>query len=206
MKSKRNTLTYPNEFITMATSNWGGTCSKLIWKMKIPRPTYHCINEVQSSLKRGRNKFNICLKMALFYYWISPIELQIYSSTRNIVVSDSALTIGGWIKRRSRPIIHSLSLRNCSNVLAVPGCSEKSIWNQGIVRSQSATKTFTKTRLRLFGVFFQYLVMSYGVTSALAQFMGMTNDLLGEFLDIFVLVLLHDIPLYSQFMEEGSGH
>ena len=54
-------------------------------------------------------------------------------------------------------------------------------------------KTAFKTRWRLY----EYLVMPFGVTNAPAKFMGMMNDLLGEYLDRFVLIVLDDILVYS---------
>ena len=41
------------------------------------------------------------------------------------------------------------------------------------------------------------MVMPFGVTNAPAQFMNMMNDLLGEYLDKFVLVFLDNALIYS---------
>ena len=48
--------------------------------------------------------------------------------------------------------------------------------------------------------------MPFGVTNAPAQFMNMMNDLLGEGLDLFVLVFLDDILIYSANLEEHTEH
>lgn len=48
------------------------------------------------------------------------------------------------------------------------------------------------------------LVIPFGVTSALAQFMDMMNGLLHDFVDQFILVLLDDIMIYSANIEEHA--
>ena len=49
-----------------------------------------------------------------------------------------------------------------------------------------------KTRWGLY----ELLVMPFGVTNAPTQFMNMMNDLLGEYLDKFVLVFLDAVLIY----------
>ena len=65
----------------------------------------------------------------------------------------------------------------------------KSGYWQMPVRSKDVQKTAFKTRWGLY----EYLVMLFGVTNAPAQFMNMMNDLLGDYLDQFVLVFLDNI-------------
>ena len=48
--------------------------------------------------------------------------------------------------------------------------------------------------------------MPFGVTNAPAQFMNMMNDLLGDYLDKFVLVFLDDILIYSATLEDHLEH
>ena len=48
--------------------------------------------------------------------------------------------------------------------------------------------------------------MPFGVTNAPAQFMNMMNDLLGEYLDRFVLVFLDDILIYSANIDQHTEH
>ncbi len=70
------------------------------------------------------------------------------------------------------------------------------------IRPGDIQKTAFKTRWGLY----EYMVMPFGLTNAPAQFMGMMNDLLGEYLDKFVLVFLDDILVYSRSIEEHAEH
>ena len=48
--------------------------------------------------------------------------------------------------------------------------------------------------------------MPFGVTNAPAQFMNMMNDLLGDYLDQFVLIFLDDVLIYSANIQEHCEH
>ena len=78
----------------------------------------------------------------------------------------------------------------------------KSGYWQMPVRSKDVQKTAFKTRWGLY----EYLVMPFGVTNAPAQFMNMMNDLLGDYLDRFVLVFLDDILIYSANIDQHAEH
>ena len=51
---------------------------------------------------------------------------------------------------------------------------------------------------------FEYQVMSFGFSNALASFQGYVNKILAEKLDIFVIVYLNDILIYTK--DAGQGH
>ena len=54
-----------------------------------------------------------------------------------------------------------------------------------------------KTAFKMRWGFYKFVVMPFGVTNAPAQFMNMMNDLLGDYLDQFVLGFLDDVLICS---------
>ena len=53
---------------------------------------------------------------------------------------------------------------------------------------------------------YEFLLMPFGVTNGPAQFMNMMNDLLGEYLDKFVLVSLDDVLIYFTNPQDHADH
>jgi hypothetical protein len=53
---------------------------------------------------------------------------------------------------------------------------------------------------------YEFMVMSFGLTNALAYFMFMLNKVFIEYLDKFVMVFIDDILVYSRSEEEHEGH
>ena len=70
------------------------------------------------------------------------------------------------------------------------------------IREQDIPKRAFRTRWGLY----EFLVMPFGVTNAPSQFMHMIKDVLSEYLDVFVLVFLDDILVYSRTVEEHAEH
>jgi hypothetical protein len=52
----------------------------------------------------------------------------------------------------------------------------------------------------------EYLVMSFGLTNALAHFMYLMNSIFMLEMDKFVVVFIDDILIYSRSMEEHEKH
>jgi hypothetical protein len=53
---------------------------------------------------------------------------------------------------------------------------------------------------------YEFMVMSFGLTNALAYFIYMMNKIFMEYLDKFVVVFIDDILVYSRSEEEHEGH
>jgi hypothetical protein len=53
---------------------------------------------------------------------------------------------------------------------------------------------------------FEYLVMSFGLTNALAHFMYLMNSVFMPELDKIIIVFIDDILVYSQSEEEHAEH
>lgn len=63
-----------------------------------------------------------------------------------------------------------------------------------------------KTAFRMHYGHFEYLVMPFGLTNAPATFQAFLNDVLWESLDMFVVIYLDDILVFSDTLEEHYCH
>jgi hypothetical protein len=78
----------------------------------------------------------------------------------------------------------------------------RSCYHQIKIRDEDIPKTSFSMRYWLY----EYLVMSFGLTNALAHFMYLMNSVFMPELDKFVVVFIDDIHVYSKNTEDHEEH
>jgi hypothetical protein len=53
---------------------------------------------------------------------------------------------------------------------------------------------------------YEYTVMPFGLTNALAFFINLMNNVFMDYLDMFVVMFINDMLIYSQSEEEHVDH
>ena len=99
----------------------------------------------------------------------------------------------------SLPLI-SESLDQLGRVKRFTQLDLTSAYHQMRIKEGNEWKTAFCTRYD----YFKYQVMPFGLSNAPASFQGYINKILAEKLDIFVIVYLDDIPIYTE--DPGQGY
>ena len=63
-----------------------------------------------------------------------------------------------------------------------------------------------KTTFRTRYGYYEFVGMSFGITNAPATFMDLMNRVFKQYLDLFVIIFIDDILIYSRSEEEHASH
>ena len=63
-----------------------------------------------------------------------------------------------------------------------------------------------KTALRTWYGHYEFVVLLFGLTNAPAAFMNLMNRVFKQYFDLFVIIFIDDILLYSRIEEEHASH
>ncbi|MBW0490724.1 hypothetical protein O181_030439 [Austropuccinia psidii MF-1] len=98
------------------------------------------------------------------------------------------------------PMNHLLTVFNSSTILSkIDLHGAYNLW-----RIKEGHEQLTALRTKYGG--YESLVMPFGLTNAPASFQNLVNDIFSDFLDIFVVVYLDDIMVFSSSEEEHVKH
>jgi transposase InsO family protein len=163
-------------------------------------------NLTPTELKVVREYIEENLKNGFIQHSRSPAGAPIFfvkkkDGSLRLVVDYRGLNKVTIRNRYALPLISSL-LERLSGAKFFTKLDLRGAYNLIRIRPGDEWKTAFRTR---YG-HFEYTVMPFGLTNAPAVFQHMANDIFRDFLDIFIIVYLDDILIYSKNQEEHEIH
>jgi hypothetical protein len=134
--------------------------------------------------------------------WVAPVLfVGKKDGTRRMCIDYRALNVVTIKKKYPLPRIEDLfdQLRGASVFSKI---DLRSGYHELRIRASDILKTTFITKYGLY----EFTVMSFGLTNALAFFMNLMNSVFMDYLDKFVVVFIDDILIYSQSEEEHADH
>ncbi|MBW0496388.1 hypothetical protein O181_036103 [Austropuccinia psidii MF-1] len=98
------------------------------------------------------------------------------------------------------PMNHLLTIFNSATIFSK--IDLRGVYN--LLRIKEGDENLTAFRAKCGS--YEYLVMPFGLTNAPASFLNLVNDIFAVFLDIFVVIYLDDILVFSRSEEEHVKH
>ncbi|CAA7043474.1 unnamed protein product [Microthlaspi erraticum] len=133
-------------------------------------------------------------------YRMAPAELAELKKQIEDLLSKGFIrpSVSPW----GAPVLFVKKKDGVSDFVSITEIDLASGYHQIPIDEADVRKTAFRTR---YG-HFEFVVMPFGLTNAPAAFMRLMNDVFREYLDVFVIIFIDDILVYSRSQEEHATH